>query len=65
LWGATVFANAQSLRNPSTRNFEKIAPGVGAGLRLKFNKFSNTNLTFDVAVGSESWNYYFGIGEFF
>ncbi len=65
LWGATVYANAQSLRDPSTGTFGLIAPGAGMGLRLKFNKFSNTNLTFDAGVGKESWNYYFGIGEFF
>jgi outer membrane protein assembly factor BamA len=65
LWGGTVYANVQSLRNPFTHQFEKIAPGAGAGLRLKFNKYSDTNLTFDLGVGRESWNWYIGIGEFF
>lgn len=65
LWGATVFANAQSLRNPRTGKFERIAPAIGSGLRLKFNKFSNTNLTLDVGFGRDGMNYLFGLGEFF
>jgi outer membrane protein assembly factor BamA len=65
LWGATLFANAQTLRNPANRQFGKIAPAVGAGLRLKFNKYSNTNLTFDVGFGLESWNWFMGMGEYF
>lgn len=65
LWGGTVWANAQTLRNPVYGTFGKIAPATGVGVRLKFNKFTNTNLTFDVGVGRESWNYYFSLGEYF
>lgn len=65
LWGATVFANMQSLRNPNTQQFEQYAPAIGSGLRLKFNKYSNNNLTADIAFGRNSWNYYFGIAEYF
>jgi hypothetical protein len=64
LWGGTVFANAQTFSNP-TSGFGKIAPAIGAGLRLKFNKYSATNLTFDVGIGRESWNWYMGMGEYF
>ena len=63
LWGGTAFANVQTLRAYS--KFGRLAPAAGLGLRLKFNKYNNTNLTFDVGVGSESWNYFFSIGEFF
>lgn len=65
LWGATVYTNMQTLRNPSTQQFEKWAPAAGIGLRLKFNKYSNMNLGFDLGVGRESWNYFFNIGEYF
>lgn len=63
LWGGTVFTNVQSLRYQS--KFQRLAPAAGAGLRLKFNKYTNTNVTFDIGVGLESWNYFFSIGEFF
>jgi hypothetical protein len=65
LWGGTVFANAQTLRNPATGEFGRVAPAVGAGVRLKFNKFSGTNITFDAGVGRESWNWFVGMGEYF
>ena len=28
------------------------------GLRLKFNKYSDSNITFDIAFGKESFNWY-------
>lgn len=64
-WGAVVFANAQSYTEPDTRQFEYVKPAGGLGLRLKFNKRSNANLTFDVAVGKNSFNWYLNLGEFF
>jgi len=65
LWGAVVFANAQSFIETDTKRFEYILPAVGTGLRLKFNKYSDSNLTFDVAVGKDSYNWYFGLNEVF
>jgi outer membrane protein assembly factor BamA len=65
LWGGTVFANAQTLRNPATNEFGGIAPAIGGGLRLKFNKFSNINITLDAGFGRESWNWVVGMGEYF
>ena len=65
LWGGTLWSNAQTLSSPTTNAFGSIAPAGGVGLRLKFNKFSNTNLTFDIGIGRQSWNYYFSLGEYF
>jgi outer membrane protein assembly factor BamA len=65
LWGGAVFSNAQTLRDPATNNFGRLAPAVGAGVRLKFNKYSSSNITFDVAVGRESWNWFLNLGEYF
>jgi len=65
LWGGVLFANAQSYTEPDSKNFEYILPAVGTGLRLKFNKYSDSNLTFDVAVGKDSWNWYFSLNEVF
>ncbi len=64
-WGGVVFANAQSLREPSSDIFEAINPAAGIGLRVKFNKRSNTNLTLDVAEGRDGLNWYINIGEYF
>jgi hypothetical protein len=65
LWGAVVFTNIQSFMEPELNQFSYIAPSVGTGLRLKFNKYSDSNLTFDVAVGKDSYAWYFNLNEFF
>jgi hypothetical protein len=65
LWGGVLFANAQSYIEPDSKKFEYLIPAVGTGLRLKFNKYSDSNITFDVAVGKDSWNWYFSLNEVF
>ena len=65
LWGAVIFTNMQSYTEPKNNKFSYILPAVGAGLRLKFNKYSDSNITFDVAVGKESFNWYFNLNEVF
>ena len=65
LFGATVFANAQSYTEPASNKFEYIKPAAGIGLRIKFNKRSNTNVTLDFAIGKNSFNWYLNLGEFF
>ena len=51
LVGGVVFANAESFSEMNNNQFEKIWPAVGAGVRVKFNKFSKTNVAFDYAFG--------------
>jgi hypothetical protein len=65
LWGAVVFANAQSFTQPETNQFAYILPAIGTGLRIKFNKKSNVNVTLDFAVGKNSLNWYLSLGEFY
>ena len=66
LIGAVVFANAESLSELNTNKFQVISPAVGLGLRLKFNKFSNTNVCIDYAVGvNGSRGFYGNLGEVF
>lgn len=65
LWGAVLFTNFQSFTEPENNRFKYIVPSVGTGLRLKFNKFSDSNITFDFAVGKESYNWYFSLNEVF
>jgi len=64
--GGVVFANAQSPSNWPGNTFNTIYPGVGAGLRFKINKFSNTNACIDYGVGlNGSRAFYLNLGEVF
>jgi hypothetical protein len=51
LLGGVVFVNAQSFTEQNTNTFEAVAPGYGAGIRLKLNKFSRTNVALDYGFG--------------
>lgn len=66
LFGGVVFANAESLSEMTTDKFQVISPAAGIGLRFKFNKFSNTNVCIDYAVGTNgSRGFYGNLGEVF
>jgi outer membrane protein assembly factor BamA len=65
LFGAVVFANAQSLSEELTNEFRAINLAAGFGARIKFNKESDTNLTLDFGFGKDSFGFYIGLGEFF
>jgi hypothetical protein len=65
LWGIVVFANASSASEFDTQNFKYWKPGGGAGLRVKLNKFSDTNLSLDVAFSKDYWGVWLNIGEMF
>lgn len=49
--GGVVFANAQSFSKELSRQFQIIAPGAGAGIRIRLNKFSGANLCVDYGWG--------------
>ena len=61
-----VFCNAESiLRNIST-SVHSVIPGEGLGLRIKINKYSNTNLAIDYGIGiGGSHGFFFNLGEVF
>ena len=66
LIGGVIFANAESFSDMGTNRFEVIAPGAGLGIRIKFNKFSKTNICFDYAWGMGGSNGLFlNLGEVF
>jgi hypothetical protein len=65
LWGGVVFANAQSFSEPEKRGFRYIKPAGGFGVRLKFNKYSDSNLTSDLAFGVKSVVWFVGLNEAF
>ncbi len=51
LLGGVAFANAQSFTGIQNNTFQKVAPAIGTGVRIKINKHSNTNVAIDYAVG--------------
>jgi outer membrane protein assembly factor BamA len=66
LFGMVVFANFQSFSDINTWRFTAIAPGAGAGLRVKLNKYSRTNIAIDYGVGEQgSKGFFVNLGEFF
>lgn len=66
LLGGVVFANAQSFTEQASNKFETVAPGYGAGLRVKLNKFSRTNVAIDYGFGAKgSSGLFVNLGEVF
>ena len=65
LFGFVLFANLSSVSEFHTNDFIYWLPAGGAGLRLKLNKFSRTNIVFDYAFSKEMNTYYLNIGETF
>ena len=66
LVGGVIFTNAESLSELGSNKLAVISPGIGAGLRIKFNKFSNTNACIDYGIGKGGSRGFFGnLGETF
>lgn len=65
LLGFVVFGNMNSVTEPHSSNFAYLHAAAGAGLRLKFNKHSGTNLGMDFAASKGYWALYFSLGEAF
>ena len=66
LLGAVIFANVQTFSNDLSSQYRKLIPGGGAGLRIKINKHSRTNLAVDYAFGAEgSRGFFINLGEVF
>lgn len=65
LLGAVVFSNVSSASEFETQNFQSWHMAAGTGLRVKFNKYSRTNILLDFAASKDYWNVYLNIGEAF
>ena len=66
LFGCVVFANAEGVSNVNSNKIDNILPAVGAGLRLKLNKYSRTNASLDYGIGANgSKGFFFNLGEVF
>lgn len=66
MWGAVGFANFMATTAPGDGAFGTLDPGYGVGLRMKFNKKTNTNLSVDAARGQDDkTRWFFGLQEVF
>lgn len=66
LLGGVVFGNAETILRKLPSELKTVIPGWGFGLRVKINKFSNTNLAVDYGFGiGGSRGFFFNLGEVF
>jgi hypothetical protein len=66
LLGGVVFGNAESMLQKVPEKINTINPGGGIGLRIKINRYSNTNLAIDYGFGNGgSRGFFFNLGEVF
>jgi hypothetical protein len=66
LWGLVLFTNIVSTTQVDLGTFGDPDPGVGAGIRVKFNKHTDTNLTLDHGWGRDgSRGWFLGMTEVF
>lgn len=63
--GGVVFGSITSASEYDTQQFRYWHPAGGVGVRMKFNKYSDTNIGFDFAVSKGFVNVYLFIGEAF
>ncbi len=65
LLGFVLFANVNSASQPNTRTFEYFNPAGGGGLRIKFNKKSDTNICLDYGFSKGYSDLTIALGEAF
>lgn len=65
LLGFVVFANANTTTGPGDGRFRGPHPALGGGLRVKFNKRSNTNIAIDYAFSKGYSTLILNLGEAF
>jgi len=64
-WGGVIFGSVTSASEYESQHFLYWHPAGGAGVRMKFNKYSDANISFDVALSKGFVNVYLFIGEAF
>jgi hypothetical protein len=65
LWGLVLFANVSSVSEYDSQHFNYWHIGAGCGARIKFNKYSNSNLAIDFGFSKDYWGVWLNIGEMF
>jgi len=64
LFGGVIFANVQNYSG-NVKKYDFLLPGYGAGIRIKLNKNSHTNLSLDYGFGNNSQGLFINLGEVF
>lgn len=65
LLGFVLFANINSAAQPQSNHFDYWNPAGGGGLRIKFNKKSDTNICIDYGISKDYSTFILGLGEAF
>ncbi|WP_374951004.1 BamA/TamA family outer membrane protein [Mucilaginibacter sp.] len=66
LLGGVAFINADSFSGAPGSGLQRVQPGYGAGLRIKLNKVSKTNIAVDYGFGNQgSKGVFVTVGEIF
>ena len=66
LLGGVLFVNGESLTDYPNNQFQKIAPAIGTGIRIKANKHSDSNICIDYGYGIDnSHGFFVNLGEVF
>ena len=65
LLGFVLFANVNSVTEPTGGHFSYWHPAGGTGLRIKFNKSSGTNIAIDYGISEGYSSITIGLGEAF
>lgn len=65
LFGFVVFANFNTVSGPGNGSFTGPHPAIGTGIRVKFNKRSNTNIALDYGVSKGHSGITLNLGEAF
>lgn len=66
LLGGVVFGNAQSVESYPNSGMSKVIPSFGGGIRIKWNKLTNTTIALDYGIGiGGSKGVVFNINEVF
>ncbi len=66
LIGGVVFINAESVTEKISNKLQRVYPGWGAGIRIKVNKYSRTNIAVDYGFGvGGSRGFFVNLGEIF
>ena len=64
--GGVVFTNIQSVSESQSKNIQGLMLGYGAGIRVKLNKHSNTNIALDYGIGQGgNHGIFMNLGEVF
>ncbi|HSD08410.1 BamA/TamA family outer membrane protein [Flavobacterium sp.] len=63
--GAVFYGNLSSVSDLDTYRFDNWTPAIGTGLRIKWNKINDCNLTIDYGISKDDWTFRVGLSENF